>query len=93
MAGSRKGKLAVCSQSLYGNVEWLKEWVDHQFVIGADEVILHTPTVNVCHMLISWLGKAFFRKIRFSYNSKAAGLSSLHAVSYTNPQTHGRVTL
>ena len=43
MEPRRKGKLWVCSQSLHVDVDWLKDWVDHQFAMGADEVILHAP--------------------------------------------------
>ena len=45
MEGKRRGRLGVCSQSLHANVDWLKDWVDHQFQIGADEIILHAPQV------------------------------------------------
>lgn len=46
MDGHHKGKLAVCSQSIYSETEFMKEWVEHQFSIGADEIILHAPQVR-----------------------------------------------
>ena len=51
MDGSRKGRLGVCSQSLHSHVDWLQDWVEHQFGIGADEVILHIP--KVIHVFVS----------------------------------------
>lgn len=55
MEGARKGRLGVCSQSLHNDAEWLRDWVDHQFDVGADEVILHTPQVCPCLGILSLL--------------------------------------
>lgn len=46
MSGKRLGKLGVCSQPLITDRAWLRDWVDHQFRIGADEVIMHVPKVS-----------------------------------------------
>lgn len=44
--GERLGRLSVCSQPLSTNREWLRDWVDHQFAIGADKVFMHVPKVR-----------------------------------------------
>ena len=46
MPGERLGRLSVCSQPLITHREWLREWVDYQFQIGADEVFMHVPKVR-----------------------------------------------
>lgn len=50
MSGKRLGKLAVCSQPLITDRSWLRDWVAHQFQIGADEVYLHVPKVSQEHL-------------------------------------------
>ena len=45
MEDKRRGRLGVCSQSLHTDVEWLRDWVEHQLAIGADKIILHAPQV------------------------------------------------
>ena len=46
MVGHRVGRLGVCTQPLFTHRAWLKDWVDYQFLIGADEVIMHLPKVS-----------------------------------------------
>lgn len=45
MAGQRIGRLGVCTQPLFTYRPWLRDWVEYQFLIGADEVIMHRPQV------------------------------------------------
>ena len=63
MDSRRRGKLGVCSQSLHADVDWLKDWVDHQFAMGANEVIMHAPKVLIfpaflCSLLHSNAGNS-----------------------------------
>ena len=41
-----QGTLAVCSQPLHTNREWLRNWVQHYLDLGAEKVIMHAPRVR-----------------------------------------------
>ena len=44
--GSNSASMAVCSPPLHKYTEWLEEWVQHNFLLGADVIYLHVPSVR-----------------------------------------------
>ena len=55
MSGKRLGKLGVCTQPLFTERAWLRDWVDYQFQIGADEVLMHWAKVSSLAWMFSYI--------------------------------------
>ena len=51
MSGKRLGRLGVCTQPLFTERVWLRDWVDYQFQIGADEVLMHWAKVSSINLI------------------------------------------